>query len=281
MLEASRISVRVGGRLLLSEVSLSFGAGGVTAVVGPNGAGKSTLLAALSGERRPDAGEVRLDGRPLADWSVADLARRRAVMHQSAPLEFPFSVDEVVALGLAAAQGRGRVRPSLDPCLAAADVLHLRRRLYPSLSGGERQRVQFARALAQSRAAGERGGVLLLDEPTASLDPRHQHRLLGAARTWAAETGGAVVAVLHDLSLAAAYADVAAVLCDGELAWLGAPRDMPTAMLARVFGVPFLRLDRPDGGGCVFVPAVRGEGVALPGSNDNDTQSQKMRIHIS
>lgn len=281
MLEASRVSVRVGGRFLLSGVSLSFGAGGVTAVVGPNGAGKSTLLAALSGERRPDAGEVRLDGRPLADWSVADLARRRAVMHQSAPLNFPFSVEEVVALGLAAARGRGSARPPLDPCLEAADVLHLRRRIYPSLSGGERQRVQFARALAQIRAAGERGGLLLLDEPTASLDPRHQHRLLGAARAWAAETGGAVVAVLHDLSLAAAYADAAAVLCDGELAWLGAPHDMPMSMLTRVFGVPFLRLDRPDGGGCVFVPAVRREGVALPGCNDNDTQPHNKRARLS
>lgn len=280
MLEASEVAVRVGGRPLLSDISLDFAAGSVTAVLGPNGAGKSTLLAVLSGERKADAGEARLDGRTLAAWSVGDLARRRAVMHQSAPLQFPFAVDEVVALGFAAARRGAPSRHLLDGCLDAADVAHLRRRLYPSLSGGERQRVQFARALAQVRAAGERGGLLLLDEPTASLDPRHQHRLLGAARAWAAETGGAVIAVLHDLSLASAYADAAAVLCEGRLAWLGAPQEMPTPMLERVYGVPFLRLDRPDGG-CVFVPALRREEIAKPGQDDNDTQPHKLRARFS
>lgn len=273
MLEACGVSVRAGGRWLLSEVSLGFAAGTVTAVVGPNGAGKSTLLAVLAGERRPDAGAARLCGRPLAEWGAAELARRRAVMHQSAPLAFPFSVEEVVALGGAAR--RGVTGAVLDRCLDAADVAHLRRRVYPSLSGGERQRVQFARALAQM--AGEAGGVLLLDEPTASLDPRHQHRLLGAARAWSAETGGAVVAVLHDLSLAAAYADAAAVLCDGGLAWLGPPQALPVATLARVFGVPFHRLEPPDGGACVYVPAMRRQGIALRCECDNDTHSQKVR----
>lgn len=279
MLEASGVVVCVGGRSLLSGISLEFAAGTVTAVLGPNGAGKSTLLAVLSGERKADAGEVRLDGRALATWSIGDLALRRAVMHQSAPLHFPFAVEEVVSLGFAAAHRRGPSRHLLDDCLEAADVAHLRRRLYPSLSGGERQRVQFARALAQVLAAGERGGLLLLDEPTASLDPSHQHRLLGAARAWVTETGGSVVSVLHDLSLAVAYANAAVVLAEGRLAWLGTPQEMPTPMLERVYGVPFLRLARPDGG-WVFVPAPRLEAIAKPVQDDNDRYSHKDSIRF-
>ena len=89
-----------------------------------------------------------------------------------------------------------------------------------------------------------------------------------------------MIAVLHDLSLASAYADAAAVLCEGRLAWLGAPQEMPTPMLERVYGVPFLRLDRPDCG-CVFVPALRREKIAKPGRDDNDTQPYKLRARFS
>jgi iron complex transport system ATP-binding protein len=200
----------------------------VTAIVGPNGAGKSTLLKALSGEIRPSQGEVLLDERNLATFSAGELSGRRAVVAQSTALSFPFSVIEVVRLG---ASVPGFDRENAHANRVAEDALcdvglePFRDRLYLELSGGERQRVHIARALCQLNAAGQRPEetkALLLDEPTSSLDLAHQSLVLGEAREQA-RNGRAVAVVLHDLNLAAAWADDIVLLSGGRVAARGAP----------------------------------------------------------
>lgn len=180
-----------------------------------------------------------MEERDLAAWSPRALARRRAVLPQASELAFGFSVLEVVLLGRSPHAGTSTREVDLaiaEACLAEAEVGHLAGRVYTTLSGGERQRVQFARVLAQigfsSPAEGQAGRYLLLDEPTASLDPAHQHATLRTARR-AAERGIGVLAILHDLNLAAMYADRLAVLSRGALAAEGAPSAVLTETLVR------------------------------------------------
>ncbi|SMH40012.1 ATP-binding cassette domain-containing protein [Azospirillum agricola] len=265
MLHAEEVSVTAGRARLVEGLSVALRPGRMLAILGPNGAGKSTLLSLLSGERRPTLGRVRLDGRDLHALPPGRLARRRALVTQHPAAGFAFSVDEAMALATeivpASAAERRRL---IDESLRAADAEGLRDRLLPQLSGGERQRVAFARALAQL-AAGRRtvevGGApyLLLDEPTASLDPAHQHHLLGAARSWVERVGGGCAVVLHDLSLAARYCDDGLLLAGGREAWSGAMADLPVPVLERVFGTRFVRLPLPDAGGWIF--AATGQGV--------------------
>ncbi|KOX13630.1 hemin ABC transporter ATP-binding protein [Nocardiopsis sp. NRRL B-16309] len=234
VLGAEGITVRRGGATLLDGVDLGVRAGELLALVGPNGAGKSTLLAALSGDvsgapvrGESDTGTVQLLDRPLRDWTPPELALRRAVLPQEATVSFPFTVAELVAMGRAPWAGLGG--PAEDDAatadaMARAGVAHLADRRFPTLSGGERARVMFARVLAQ------RTQVLLLDEPTAALDIRHQEAVLSVARTLA-DSGGAVIVVLHDLGLAAAYAHRVAILSQGRVVARGAPSDVFTASL--------------------------------------------------
>ncbi|MCW5772176.1 MAG: ATP-binding cassette domain-containing protein, partial [Rhodospirillaceae bacterium] len=175
MIAAERIGYAVGRKSLVAEVSLSLARGELLAVIGPNGAGKSTLLRMLAGELAPAAGTISLDGKPLAAWAPAEIARRRAVLPQSSTLTFPFSVAEVALLGRAPHNGGIDTRQDLiivQHALAVAGVGHLAARRYPSLSGGERQRVHLARVLAQLMTGPGRyePGFLLLDEPVTSLD---------------------------------------------------------------------------------------------------------------
>ena len=206
-----------GGRELLRGVSLRVAPGEVHAILGPNGAGKSTLLRLLAGELMPSSGEVALNGRRLAEWNRAALARHRAVLPQGESLRFSFTANEVVALGrMPALHGSAAHETQIiAQALARADATHLAERLYPTLSGGEKSRVQFARVLAQVWEAPEGAPrALLLDEPTASLDLKHQHDCLRAARAFAQE-GVAVVAILHDPNLALRYADTVSLLVKG------------------------------------------------------------------
>lgn len=269
MIQAHGLSLCRGSATLLSDVGLEVPAGRFVAVVGPNGAGKSTLLSILSGETRPDGGEVRLAGRAMGDWSVRELARRRAVMTQHSALAFPFTVAEVVALGLDGGVGGDVAR--LKPFLDAAHLSHLSHRLYPTLSGGEKQRTHFARALAQlHRVALHVSPLLLMDEPTSSLDPGHQHMVLGAVRTWMAESGGTSLAVLHDLTLAAQYADWIVVMSQGRVLWQGKAVDLPVSVLARAYGVAFRRVALSEGGGegYVSIPHVRNASLAIDDENE-------------
>jgi iron complex transport system ATP-binding protein len=268
MIHARRLGLRVGERWLLHGVDAEVTPGRVTAVVGPNGAGKSTLLRLLSGELRPSAGAVYLDGRPLDGWTPRKVALRRAVMGQHATLEFPFSALEVVLVGrtphIRGREGPHDLRAARD-ALDHASAGHLEARRYPTLSGGERQRVDYARALVQVwEDVGVGSRFLLLDEPTSSLDLARQHELLASLRAVRRDDVGVLV-VLHDLNLAARYADHLIVLRDGRLLASGAPRNVLTAnLVAEAFELPVVVMPHPCHDCPLVVPAPRGEveGVA-------------------
>ncbi|MEU7042769.1 heme ABC transporter ATP-binding protein [Streptomyces varsoviensis] len=251
LVEAVALRVRLGGRTVLAEVGLGVAAGEVLALVGPNGAGKSTLLAALAADLPAESGEVRVAGRPVADWSAPELALRRAVLPQSAAVSFPFAVEEVVRMGRAPWAGTPAEDADDDAvreAMAAAEVAEFAERPFSALSGGERARVALARVLAQ------RAPLLLLDEPTAALDLRHQELVLRVCRERAA-AGDAVVVVLHDLGLAGAYADRVAVLHEGRIAADGPPeRVFDAALLTRVYRQPVEVFPHPRTGEPLVVP---------------------------
>ncbi|HMA14697.1 MAG TPA: heme ABC transporter ATP-binding protein [Kiloniellaceae bacterium] len=260
MLRADDIGVAFGSAEILRGSSLAVAPGEVVAVLGPNGAGKSTLLSVLAGTLRPQRGAAALEGKALAAWSPRALALRRAVLPQHSELAFGFSVLEVVLLGRSPHAGRSSRDEDVaiaEACLAEAEVAPLAGRVYTTLSGGERQRVQLARVLAQIGypEPADEGRYLLLDEPTASLDPAHQHATLRTARR-AAERGIGVVAILHDLNLAALYADRLVVLSRGALAAEGPPEAVLTEALVReVFDLP-VHVTRHPTRGCPQVVAV-------------------------
>jgi iron complex transport system ATP-binding protein len=234
-LQASALTVRRSGRLLLDAVDVSLAAGSLTVVLGPNGAGKSTLLHLLAGLERPDAGSVRLGNQPLLSIDALERARRLAVMTQDQPLDFAFNVEEVVLLGAyPLGLGRAEERAHCHQGLQRLELQALAARNYLSLSGGEQQRVQLARVLAQ---CGEETVVLLLDEPVSAMDLRHQHLCLRQLRTLA-DAGAAVLVILHDLALAARYADRVLLLKQGQVLAQGAMLDtMTPSCLSRLFDV--------------------------------------------
>jgi len=245
MLQADEVTLRYHRRVAVAGVSLSLSVGEVLAVLGANGAGKSTLLAVLAGALLPQQGSVTLDGRALGAWPPAALARRRAVLPQAAEPVFAFRVLEMVLLGRSPHAGHSSREQDLDVawrCLTETGVAHLAERSYATLSGGERRRVQFARVLAQIGFAGEAysgaARFLLLDEPTASLDLAHQHVALQSARR-ATGYGIGVLVILHDLNLAARYADRILVLHRGHVAAVGTPAEVLTETLIRdAFALP-------------------------------------------
>jgi iron complex transport system ATP-binding protein len=242
--EARNISFQAGGKTILDEASVTLKPGKVVAIVGPNGAGKSTLLKILSGEQRGFSGTVTLDGKNLRNWDALSLAKKRAVLPQSGVVTFPFSAREIVALGLPQYFARGEGYRLVARALLAVDLMPFGERVYETLSGGERQRVQLARVLVQLWANGD-GGYLLLDEPTSALDLPHQLATLRIARQHAA-AGGGVLAVLHDINLAAMAADEIVAMREGRVIMAGAPADVVTdeviqalyGVQARVRGVP-------------------------------------------
>ncbi|MFC9547565.1 heme ABC transporter ATP-binding protein [Streptomyces sp. NPDC056956] len=254
LVEAERVTVRLGSRDVLAGVDVTARAGEVLALVGPNGAGKSTLLSALAADLAPTAGTVRIHGRPAAAWSAPELALRRAVLPQSASLSFPFTVEEVVRMGRAPWTGSapGEDDAAVAAAMAATEVTPFAARPFSALSGGERARVALARVLAQ------RTPVLLLDEPTAALDIRHQELVLRLCRE-RARSGDAVVVVLHDLGLAAAYAHRVAVLCKGRVAADGPPSTLfSERLLSEVYDQPVEVFPHPRTGAVLVLPAREG-----------------------
>ncbi|WP_187977319.1 heme ABC transporter ATP-binding protein [Mycetocola sp. JXN-3] len=224
-LMAESVSLSFSGKPVLRDVSLRVLPGELHALIGPNGAGKSTLLAMLSGDRTPASGAVLLDGKNLGEWRPKELARERAVLTQDNTVTFPFTAAQIVEMGRAPWQrtpAEDEDERAIAEAVAQTDVAHLMDRKIPHLSGGERARVALARVLAQ------RAPIVLLDEPTAALDLRHQEDVLRIARD-RARAGDAVVVVLHDLNLAAAYADRITLLSRGSIAASGTPSDVLTA----------------------------------------------------
>ena len=225
MLNVRNLSLTVPGqpgRLLLDRVSLHLDYGEKLAVLGANGAGKSSLLKCLSGEYPAYQGDILLDHLPLQHWSPLQKARQLAVMPQKVELAFPFRAEQVVALGRAPYGDEASSAEIQRAAMQCTDVWHLRSRTYTSLSGGEQQRVQLARVLVQIWEAPrdeqqrELPRWLLLDECTSALDPAHQHSMMERVDEFA-QRGVAVLAVLHDIGLAASWADRVVILSNGRV----------------------------------------------------------------
>ncbi len=238
LLTASGVSLSLGQATLLRHVDLSLRGGEMVAIVGPNGAGKSTLLRLLSADLRPSRGTVALKGRSIDAWSPADLAMHRAMLSQHVTVSFPFTVEEVVRMG-AGNRPIAAVQRLIDDAIAEVGLDTFRHRELPTMSGGEQQRAHFARILVQL-ACGEAAqgpGLLMLDEPTSSLDLKHQIALVETSQQ-RARNGTAVIAVLHDLNLAIRFADRIVVMCDGAIAAEGTPGETITSdLLRRVFHI--------------------------------------------
>jgi iron complex transport system ATP-binding protein len=236
ILRADGIHVGLGGRTVLQDVALAVAPGEMVAVLGPNGSGKSTLVRVLAGLLRPEAGAVLLGGHPIERMPRRAVARRLALVPQFAAGDLGFSALETVLMGRAP-HGTGLGLPGeRDLALARAamralDVGHLEARVVDTLSGGERQRVVLARALAQEPE------ILLLDEPTAHLDLRHQVESLALVRARCRERGMGAVFVVHEPGLAGSYADRVVLLADGGVRATGLPRAVVApALLAEVYG---------------------------------------------
>lgn len=256
MLAASRLGVIVRGRWLIESISFAVRPGELVVVLGPNGAGKSTLLACLSGALLPSAGQITLDGAPLAQIEAKELARRRAVVAQATVVPVPIHAEEITALGrVPHPDTAARSRAVVASAMTAADAHTFIGRPVPTLSGGEQQRVHLSRALAQIwPEATSLPRYLLLDEPTSNLDLAHQARVMATARALA-DDGNGVLAILHDLNLAAATADRLVLLDKGRLVADGPPADVLThTTIDRVFGLTADVLERPDGRGPLVVP---------------------------
>lgn len=249
-LRATNVRVRLGGRYVVDGVDLHVDAGEVVALVGPNGAGKSTLLAAIAGDLKSE-GEIAIAGREIGRYRAIELARLRAVLPQRASLSFPFTVGEVVRMGRAPWAGhpkRSDDEPAVAEAMHQTETTDFAQRPFPALSGGEQARVALARVLAQ------RTPLLLLDEPTAALDLRHQELVLTTARERAL-AGAAVVVVLHDLGLAAAYANRVYVLAEGRVRGAGPPAKIFTdELLSEVYQHQVEVLPHPTGGPPLVVP---------------------------
>jgi iron complex transport system ATP-binding protein len=262
ILKAEGLTYRAGDRTLINDASLELTSGRMAIIIGPNGAGKSTLLRLLAGEHKPRAGMVCLLGMSLREFRPSRLACIRAVLSQGATLALPFTVREVASLGLEGI-GRSLSRSDKDAtvrrALETADVAHLAGRSIQTLSGGERQRTHFARILCQLAAGRtlESRQIAFFDEPIANLDLSHQLDLLDAVAALAAD-GVAVVVVIHDLNLAAAYADDLIVLDRGRIVANGAPVDVITnTLLSEVFRLQMRVSDVPNDAGPFILPVRR------------------------
>ena len=233
------------GSPLLQGISLTLDTGQVLGLAGPNGAGKSSLLRLIAGDITLSAGEMLLAGKTRDEWPRRQLASRLAYLPQLSLLNFPYTVEEVVALGrMPHDSGRAIDAEILHETMAATDIVDLRHRLYTQLSGGEKQRVQLARVFSQLWDT-DKGGLLLLDEPTAALDLSHQQLILDAVRELAAR-GCAVVLAIHDLNLVAGLAENVAVLQGGQMSAYGSPAEIFTEQLFRdVFSIDVIIQQHP------------------------------------
>lgn len=257
---ASGLSVSHGRREVLREASLQVRPGEVLSLLGANGAGKSTLLSAFAGEVKPrqnghQAYPLSLNGRELSSLSAAQQARCRTVLPQKPGLAFDLQVTEVIAMGAYPFLGlsQAEVDALVESVLQRVEINHLAQRRYLELSGGEQQRVQFARVVLQilaERQADPEARYMLLDEPTASLDPLHQQMLLKTVSELARSERIGVLIILHDVNLAALWSDRIALLSQGSLLVCGEPSAVLTPEnLMRVYGVEVRIMPHPGRAG--------------------------------
>lgn len=242
-------------RPAVDDVSLAVSAGLCTALLGPNGSGKSTLLRLLLGTLPPARGRVSLEGRPVGAWARAEMARRIGVVPQAEEINFPITVRELVGMGRYPYLGpwkreREADRLAVDAALERCDIADLRDRPITTLSGGERQRALVARALAQEPA------ILVLDEPTASLDVRHEMAIFELLRDLGA-SGTTVLLVTHSLNLASRFADRLVLLSRGRVAASGEPREViDQARIEAVYRWPVRLTMHPGPGPDAGAPQV-------------------------
>ncbi|AFR48687.1 heme ABC transporter ATP-binding protein [Gordonia sp. KTR9] len=254
-IRAEDVSVVLGEREVVRGVSLDVGPGELVALVGPNGCGKSTLLSALSGTRTPQRGHIEVDGRDVTSTSMRELARHRSLVTQQNRVDTPFTVAQVVAMGRYPWLRTPRAADSpavIADAMALCELGDIADRPFGQLSGGQQARVSLARALAQDTP------VMMLDEPTAALDIHHQEQVLDILRIHR-DAGNAVLLVVHDLTLAAAYADRVAVMKDGRLLASGPTSEVMTVdLLSRTYDHPVEVIEHA--GRRVVLP-VRAEGA--------------------
>jgi iron complex transport system ATP-binding protein len=239
-LRGEGVAVGYGDRLIIEPMDVAVPAGEVTAIIGPNGCGKSTLLKALSRTMPLAAGAVYLDGRAIAEMPTAEVARKMALLPQAPEAPGGLTVGELVALGRYPHQrGFGRLsardREIIAWALAITHLDDFSGRALDALSGGQRQRAWIAMALAQDT------DLILLDEPTTYLDMAHQLEVLELLRSLNEEQGKTIALVIHELNLAARFADWMIALKDGSIRGAGTPEEVMTpAMLREVFGLDAL-----------------------------------------
>lgn len=241
------VSFRVPGRTLLHPLSLTFPVGKVTGLIGHNGSGKSTLLKMLGRHQKPSEGEIRLNDSPLDGWKSKAFARQVAYLPQQLPAAEGMTVRELVAIGRYpwhGALGRFGVadRELVEEAISLVGLKPFAHRLVDSLSGGERQRAWIAMLVAQDSRC------LLLDEPTSALDIAHQVDVLALIHRLSQERGLTVIAVLHDINMAARYCDHLVALRGGEMIAQGSPAQMmQSETLEQIYGIPMGILPHPSG----------------------------------
>ncbi len=248
-LEVAGLSRAYGESHVLKNVSWNVDEGAWWGIIGPNGSGKSTLLHLLSGVDQPTSGSVHIYGKKIDSYSRKELSRLVAVLQQEGIPPVRYTVREVIEMGRFPHQdwlGREKgvdVEAITDRVLARLSLTSLADRTLDRLSGGQRQRVALAKVMVQEPQ------ILLLDEPTTYLDLRYQLEFMELLAEWRQETGVTIIAVLHDLNLAAQFCDNLLVLKDGMIEGLGASSDLLTEdRIRRVYGVDPVMLPHPDSG---------------------------------
>ena len=245
MIKIRDLSFQLGQKYLLQQIDLNIDRGKFWALVGPNGAGKSTLLNLLARDIQPSTGFICLDEKKLNHYSEIELAKKRAYLLQQRQVEFPFQVLEIVLLGRTpylngVKEGEQDRRKALDS-LKKLESEHFSDRVYPTLSGGEASRVDMARTITQET------DLLLLDEPSNHLDPRHQIRILKLCRALVAGNR-LVIAAMHDLNLASLFADQVIMLHQGHIIDVGPPEQVfKASQLEDVYQLPFEILSHSSG----------------------------------
>lgn len=243
----SELSFAIGQRTLLGPVSLDLERGRVYGLIGHNGSGKTTLIKLLARQQAPSSGSITFSGRPLPDWRPRELARVLAYLPQTPPAATGLTVRELAALGRYPWHGAlGRFSPDdhrhVDEALTLTDMTGFADRLVDELSGGERQRAWIAMLVAQDSRC------LLLDEPTSALDIAHQVDVLALVHRLSQQRGLTVIAVLHDINMAARYCDYLVALRGGEMIAQGTPSElMRSETLETIYGIPMGILPHPAG----------------------------------